>query len=176
MKKHFLLTLLLVFLCLPEYIRAMDEYALLQIGYTQGLSNSAVLSLYQDNHGFMWFGTYDGLNNYDGKTMNVYRTDMAVKKQLLNNVIYHVDGAENNCLWISTNTGINCFSVNKRCVVGSYEMFKDDFILYSNRKGNTWVMDKDDVYYYNVPLRNFVKVHKKDKVFNKELSFVDEKG
>ena len=37
-------------------------------------------------------------------------------------------------------------------------MFKDDFILYSNRKGNTWVMDKDDVYYYNVPLRNFVKV------------------
>ena len=93
MKKHFLLTLLLVFLCLPEYIRAMDEYALLQIGYTQGLSNSAVLSLYQDNHGFMWFGTYDGLNNYDGKTMNVYRTDMAVKKQLLNNVIYHVDGA-----------------------------------------------------------------------------------
>ena len=176
MKKHFLLTLLLVFLCLPEYIRAMDEYALLQIGYTQGLSNSAVLSLYQDNHGFMWFGTYDGLNNYDGKTMNVYRTDMAVKKQLLNNVIYHVDGAENNCLWISTNTGINCFSVNKRCVVGSYEMFKDDFILYSNRKGNTWVMDKDEVYYYNVPLRNFVKVHKKDKVFNKELSFVDEKG
>lgn len=176
MKKHFLLTLLLMLLCLPEYVRAMDDYALLQIGYTQGLSNSAVLSLYQDNQGFMWFGTYDGLNNYDGKTMNVYRTDMAVEKQLLNNVIYHVDGAENDCLWISTNTGINCFSVRKRCVVGSYEMFKDDFILYSNRKGNAWVMDKDDVYYYNTFLRNFIRVHKKDKLFNKELSFVDEKG
>ncbi len=168
--------LLLVFLCFPKYVWAMDEYALLQIGYTQGLSNSAVLSLYQDNQGFMWFGTYDGLNNYDGKTMNVYRADMAVEKQLLNNIIYHVDGAENDCLWISTNTGINCFSVNKKCVVGCYEMFKDDFILYSNRKGNTWVMDKDDIYYYNIQLRDFIKVHKKDKDFDKGLSFVDEKG
>lgn len=176
MKKHFLLPLFIIFLFLPGYVHAIDEYTLLSIGYTQGLSNSAVLSLYRDNEGFMWFGTYDGLNNFDGKTMDVYRTDMSVEKKLLNNVIYHVDGAHNDCLWISTNTGINCFSVKKRCVVGSYEMFKDDFILYSNRKGNTWVMDKDDVYYYNTLLHDFIKVHKKDKLFDKELSFVDERG
>lgn len=176
MKKHFFLTLLFVFLCFFGYARAIDEYSLLQIGNTHGLSNSAVLSLYQDNEGFMWFGTYDGLNTYDGKTMDVYRTDMAVDKQLLNNSIYHVDGANDDCLWISANTGINRFSVKKRRVVGSYEMFKDDFILYSNRKGNTWVMDKEDVYYYNTLLRSFLKVHKKDKVFDKELSFVDDKG
>lgn len=176
MKKHSLLTLFFIFLCFPGYARIIDEYALLQIGYTQGLSNSAVLSLYQDNEGFMWFGTYDGLNTYDGKAMNVYRTDMAVEKQLLNNSIYQVNGADDDCIWISTNIGINCFSVKKRRVVGSYEMFKDDFILYSNRKGNTWVMDKEDVYYYNTLLRSFVKVHKKDRVFDKELSFVDDKG
>lgn len=176
MKKHSLLTLLFIFLCLPGYTRAIDEYALLQIGYTQGLSNSAVLSLYQDNEGFMWFGTYDGLNTYDGRVMDVYRTDMAVEKQLLNNIIYHLDGANDDCLWVSTNTGVNCFSVKKRCVVGSYEMFQDDFILYSNRKGNTWVMDKEDVYYYNVLLRTFVKVHKKERSFDKVLSFVDDKG
>ena len=52
----------------------MDEYALLQIGYTQGLSNSAVLSLYQDNHGFMWFGTASGLNRYDGYDTRIYRS------------------------------------------------------------------------------------------------------
>lgn len=176
MKKHLLLTLLFIILCLPGFARTIDEYALLQIGNTRGLSNSAVLSLYQDNEGFMWFGTYDGLNTYDGKTMEVYRTDMAVGKQLLNNSIYQVDGADEDCLWISTSTGINRFSVKQRRVMGSYEMFKDAFILYSNRKGNTWVMDREDVYYYNTLLRSFCKVHKKDRVFDKELSFVDDKG
>ena len=177
MRIHFILILsLLAFLCFPVYVRAMDEYTLHQIGYTQGLSNSAVLSLYQDKEGFMWFGTYDGLNNYDGKTMDVYRTDMVGEKQLLNNTIYGVDGADQDLLWISTNAGVNSFSIKEKRVTGSYEMFKDDFILFSNRKGNTWVTDRDGIYYYNTYLHNFVKVHKKEKTYDRELSFVDESG
>ena len=38
-----------------------------KVDYQQGLSNSAVLCLYQDKAGLMWFGTYDGVNCYDGK-------------------------------------------------------------------------------------------------------------
>lgn len=176
MKRHLIQIIALVLLYIPQCAQAIDEYTLSHIGYTQGLSNSAVLSLYKDNQGFMWFGTYDGLNNYDGKSMNVYRTDMNVEKRLLNNVIYHVNPADNDCLWISTNTGINRFSVRERAVISSYEVFKNDFILYSNRKGDTWVIDKDDLYVYQPSKSAFQKTNKKSQVFNKELSFVDDKG
>lgn len=154
----------------------MDDYSLQRIGYAQGLSNSAVLSLHQDNQGFMWFGTYDGLNNYDGKSMEVYRADMAAGKQLLNNSIYHIDAAENNCLWISTSTGINLFSIDKRCVVNDFEMFEEDFLLHSNRKGHTWVIDHEHVYYYNPVLHRFAEVEQKERAFDEKLSFVDDKG
>ena len=176
MKTHPFLAFLLTLLFFPLHIKAIEEYSLLKIGYTQGLSNSAVLSIYQDNQGFMWFGTYDGLNHFDGKSMNVYRTNMVAEKQLLSNIIYQVNGTDNDCLWISANTGINRFSIKKECVVDTYEMFKDDFILYSNRKGDTWVIDKDDIYYYNALTSTFVKAQQREQQFKKELSFVDDKG
>ena len=48
-----------------------DTYFFSKVDYQQGLSNSAVLCLFQDNVGLMWFGTYDGVNCWDGKTMEV---------------------------------------------------------------------------------------------------------
>ncbi|MEO6674763.1 MAG: two-component regulator propeller domain-containing protein, partial [Ginsengibacter sp.] len=39
----------------------------------QGLSNNAVTSIFQDQHGFMWFGTFDGLNRYDGYSFKIFR-------------------------------------------------------------------------------------------------------
>lgn len=57
----------------------------------------------------MWFGTYDGLNGYNGKKMEVFRTDVPLGKPLLNNSIYDIDAADNNHLWISTLVGVNRF-------------------------------------------------------------------
>ncbi|HEY8920740.1 MAG TPA: two-component regulator propeller domain-containing protein, partial [Chitinophaga sp.] len=45
------------------------------LGIEQGLSNNAVTSIYQDYNGFMWFGTYDGLNRYDGYNFTIYRNE-----------------------------------------------------------------------------------------------------
>ena len=45
------------------------------LGQDQGLSESTVTSILEDQKGFMWFGTYDGLNRYDGNTFSIYRND-----------------------------------------------------------------------------------------------------
>lgn len=109
MMKYFIQ--LLLFCAISQTTFSQNEYAISSIGYPQGLSNSAVISIYQDNLGFMWFGTYDGLNNYDGKSMQIYRTDSDLG--LLNNYIQSINGANNESLWLSTNLGISRFSIKK---------------------------------------------------------------
>ena len=108
-----------------------DTYIFRKVDYQQGLSNSAVLCLFQDNRGLMWFGTYDGVNCYDGRNMEVFRSDFSAQKSLSNNVIHSIQQADNNCLWISTHLGINRLSLDSRQVVGYYD-FTDDYYLHSN--------------------------------------------
>ena len=164
----------MLFCAISQTTFSQNEYAISSIGYPQGLSNSAVISIYQDNLGFMWFGTYDGLNNYDGKSMQIYRTDSDLG--LLNNYIQSINGANNESLWLSTNLGISRFSIKKDTVIKSYQSFIGDYILCSNRKGNTWVLDNKNVYFYNNFADSFQEVSGKDMKFTNNLSFVDDNG
>ena len=134
-----------------------DSYIFRKVDYQQGLSNSAVLCLFQDNTGLMWFGTYDGVNCYDGRSMEVFRSDFSAPKALSNNVIHSIQQADNNCLWVSTHLGINRLSQDTRQVVGYYD-FADDYYLHSNSKGNTWVVSHDGIYYYNTSCKRFMQV------------------
>ena len=106
----------------------------------------------------MWFGTYDGVNCYDGRNMEVFRSDFSAQKSLSNNVIHSIQQADNNCLWISTHLGINRLSLDSRQVVGYYD-FTDDYYLHSNSKGNTWVVSRDGIFYYNTSYKRFVKIN-----------------
>lgn len=128
-----------------------------RVDYQQGLSNSAVFCLFQDNGGLMWFGTYDGVNCYDGKNMEVFRSDFSKNKTLSNNVIHTIQQADSNCLWITTHLGVNRFSQISRQVVASNYDFTSDCFLHSNSKGNTWVVSHDGLYYYNTYHRKFVR-------------------
>jgi signal transduction histidine kinase/ligand-binding sensor domain-containing protein len=71
----------------------------------QGLSNNIVWSILQDSRGFMWFGTIDGLNRYDGYEAKVYRNDPDDPNSLSTNPlrVVHEDRAGN--LWIGTSGG-----------------------------------------------------------------------
>ena len=140
-----------------------QDYIFSKIDYQQGLSNSAVLCLFQDNTGLMWFGTYDGVNCYDGKGMEVYRSDFSENKTLSNNIISYIQQADSNCLWIATNLGASRFSSHSRQVVGSYE-FDGDYVLHSNQKGNTWALGYNWISYYNTHHRRFIQVPKPDVV------------
>lgn len=133
-----------------------DTYFFSKVDYQQGLSNSAVLCLFQDNVGLMWFGTYDGVNCWDGKTMEVFRSDFSESKTLSNNVIHSISQADSSCLWISTHLGVNRFSQKTRQVVGNYD-FSGDYYVHSNNRGNTWILAGDGIYYYNTKHQSFIR-------------------
>ena len=52
------------------------------------LSNFTVLAIAQDHRGFMWFGTMDGLNRYDGKNIKIYQEDPEDPYSLGSNYIW----------------------------------------------------------------------------------------
>lgn len=75
-----------------------------------GLSNNAVLNVYQDYKGFMWFGTYDGLNRYDGYRFRIYRNKIGDSTSLIDNAIYTIEGDTDHRLWIGGRKGISIFN------------------------------------------------------------------
>src|SRR5580765_2434810 len=79
-----------LFICFLFSIRlvyANDSYLVEYIGIERGLSNNAVTCIFQDHHGFMWFGTYDGLNRYDGYSFKIFRNQLNDENSLPNNRI-----------------------------------------------------------------------------------------
>src|SRR5215212_141448 len=69
------------------------------LGIDQGLSQSNVICVLQDKRGFMWFGTRDGLNKYDGYKFTVYKVDEANKNSISDNTIYDIAEDPDGNLW-----------------------------------------------------------------------------
>ena len=158
MKTH--LILFLITLAASLTVRAdkgNETYFFRTVNYQQGLSNSAVLSIFQDNEGLMWFGTYDGANCYDGENMEVFRSDFSEQKTLNNNIVHSIQQADSSCLWMTTHSGANRFSKDSRQIISNYD-FGGDFVIHSNQKGNTWVLGYGWISYYNTFHHRFVNI------------------
>lgn len=96
----FCLLYLLLFKC------ANAQLPVNRLGVDQGLSNETIRSIYQDGKGFMWFGTLDGLNRYDGYGFKVYHNKFKDTSSLLSNVIYGITEDRQGNLWLGTRSGV----------------------------------------------------------------------
>ncbi len=74
-----------------------------------GLSNSSVTCIYKDSEDYVWFGTWDGLNRYDGSEFEIFRSSLD-ERSLSSSIIRQVL-EDNSCnLWVATDRGIDRFS------------------------------------------------------------------
>lgn len=180
MKKRLSLSIIILINSLVCWsVSERDACLFSKIDYQQGLSNSAALCLFQDNSELMWFGTYDGVNCYDGKGMEVYRSDFSKQNTLSNNVIHSIQQADSNCLWITTHLGVNRFSQVSRQVVMSNYGFAGDYFLHSNSKGDTWVVSDKGIFYYNTYYHKFMPFKNSTTLVVEDmdrLSFVTDDG
>jgi ligand-binding sensor domain-containing protein/anti-sigma regulatory factor (Ser/Thr protein kinase) len=76
-----------------------------RIGRNEGLSQSSVNCMLRDRDGFMWFGTQDGLNLYDGKKFRVFQNQPGDSTSLSNNYIVSICEDEEGIIWVGTMTG-----------------------------------------------------------------------
>ncbi len=76
-----------------------------RLAIEQGLSQSSVFCILQDSRGFMWFGTEDGLNKYNGYEFKVYRHDLQDPGSLSDNWVRALYEDKNGTIWIGTRNG-----------------------------------------------------------------------
>ena len=117
------------------------------LGAEQGLSHSSVSKVLQDSQGFLWVGTLDGLNRYDGYEVQSYKRDPRLKHSLPDNAIQDLALEGDNHLWVATRgAGIAVlnFTTNQfshfRAEPGSSERLCQDNVrsLLFDSDGNLW--------------------------------------
>lgn len=72
------------------------------LGVKEGLSQGLIAGIIQDKDGFMWFGTSDGLNKYDGYRVSTYRNNPGDKYSLPDNLIQNLVEDESGNFWVAT--------------------------------------------------------------------------
>lgn len=102
--------ILLLIFCSFVLTLTAQEPKFKKISVEEGLSQSTVMTILQDSRGFMWFGTSDGLNRYDGYNFRVYRHDPKDPHSISANSIIKIREDKNKRLWVATINGINCFN------------------------------------------------------------------
>jgi ligand-binding sensor domain-containing protein len=79
--------LFLLFILFVNSVTAQSSLRFGRISVDKGLSQSTVYCTYQDSQGFIWVGTEDGLNKYDGYTFDIYKFDPTDTSTISNNIV-----------------------------------------------------------------------------------------
>ncbi len=99
----------------------------------QGLSQATVTDIAQDQDGFMWIGTRDGLNRYDGYSFLTLRADIADSASISNNTITALEVAGDSSIWVGTGFGLSKLDVNTLKFRNYYHWFEDPLAISSNK-------------------------------------------
>ncbi|HUW07402.1 MAG TPA: two-component regulator propeller domain-containing protein [Williamwhitmania sp.] len=111
-----------------------------------GLSQSSVQCLFIDSKGFLWVGTQDGLNRYDGYSFKIYRNQPTDDRSIASNFIYSIREDTFGTLWIGTQAGLSSFSpvtdkfTNYRYTDGGSQSLASSIVyyVYVDHQNNVW--------------------------------------
>ncbi len=154
MKKFFVLALLFT---LNPLAGNIWSYNLKQISDKEYMTNSSITSLCQDSRGFMWIGTCDGLNFYDGQKIMEYRISRD-PDYLSGNLVDNIVNSSDKVFWIQTYYGLSRLD-SDAATITHFNQFRKLFFMTSDRDGNFFVLgDSNSVYHYDEAKGEFVKI------------------
>lgn len=108
--KHiYCLAFLIVLISLAPLYAQEKKIRFQYITLDQGLTHNMVDCMLLDSKGFMWFGTWNGLNRFDGYNFTFYKRDSRNPGSLSGNFIYDLAEDKEGNIWVGTENGLNVY-------------------------------------------------------------------
>lgn len=148
--RHWLLTGLICFLSVLTLWGQNGHSRFENFTTEHGLTQNSVLCILQDNEGYMWFGTYSGLNRFDGYNFKRFEHTPDDSTTLSNNFIRTICQDLDGNIWVGTANGLNRYNSEKECFERYYHVPDDSlsiphnfiFNLYCDQQGIVWVVTR----------------------------------
>lgn len=146
-KNSFVIWLLCLGIVYPAFCQKQN-LQFHQLGTADGLSQNSVSCIFQDHKGFLWFGTRDGLNKYDGYKFTIFKKIPGNKNSLSSNNIRAITEGKDGMIWIGTwDGGLNKFDPSSEKFTHYFnsasqgKTTSQDNItsLFRDKAGNIWI-------------------------------------
>ncbi len=139
-----------------------------------GLSSSAIYSIHQDRTGFLWFGTEDGINRYDGYNFKVYRYQPGKINSLSGYTVNTIFEDSDGILWIGTRDGLNMFDPSTeefthfKANPDSSGFLSENFItkIFEDSRRNLWIGTKNGLNIFDRKKKIFLVYYNNPQVNN----------
>lgn len=119
-------------------LAAQNQFDFDQLSIEDGLTASWANAIVQDRNGFIWIGTWNGLNRYDGKDIVIYQPEYRDSSSLLNREVTALFEGHDGNIWIGTSSGLSVLDTKTNAFTHySLDYFITD--IYEDDKLNLWV-------------------------------------
>jgi len=161
------LSITFIFFLLLNFNLFSQQVKFKTISILQGLSQSTVNCILQDKEGFMWIGTQDGLNKYDGYTFKYFKHDPKDEFSIPDNYIQALCEDKSGNIWVGTyGGGLSCFNkisqkfISFRNDTSNNNSLSNNAItsLACDNKNNLWIGTQDGLNYYDVKSQKFTRL------------------
>ena len=133
-----------------------------KLNTVDGLNSNVVYAMFQDSNGFIWMGTKEGINRYDGYTFSSYSLPADIYKNIAHQRINSICEDLSGYIWLGTSNGIiqmEAFSGKMTHHVLPYEtkasqsQFVNSIVI--SDKNDIWVGTRNGLYLYNQQTKKF---------------------
>lgn len=160
---------------------AFDGINFRNITVEEGLSQATVETILQDKKGYIWIGTNDGLNRYNGYSFEVFREDKNDKNSIANNYILALEEDKDGNIWVGTIKGLSKISSDYKTITNYFDS-EEDGNLSHYKIGGILVLDdgtilvgtSDGMNIYNKYSDSFERIYNNGELSNEDIYSLDQ--
>lgn len=167
--------ILFIALIFAESVSAAVPYYFSRYQVESGLSNNTLICSMQDQKGFLWFGTKDGLNRFDGYTFKIFREDALNPNSLESNFIHTLAEDKAGNIWVGTDRGLFIYSA----LTESFKPLKgcpteDVREVQIDRNGAVWFIAGFTVFHYDTNSKKLIEYKTEDYFEATSISILED--